>query len=254
MEYYKNKYAARYNHHTKMIPKYEMMLEEIIKLTDKHKEIQHVLWDIVKSAIKNGINELNENQYPEQIYENITETMITRETRERNAWEMRRDKYKQIVEQAGMNAKNAVKNDIRIKMSMDPSLINEIKNAVYNLVKAEMNAVAAKLEMFWAWGDLVGWEAAENLLDDETNNMTDMGLAGASMAMEAIDNNWRRIEAHKNMPIGDQWQRYYIPPKPSNGGKKKIYKTRKAKKIKKKSYKKNKKYKYKKRKQTIKKI
>ena len=50
---------------------------------------------------------------------------------------MRVDKYKQIVEQAGMNAKNAVKNDIKIKMSMDPSLINEIENAVYNLVNDE---------------------------------------------------------------------------------------------------------------------
>ena len=84
--------------------------------------------------------------------------------------------------------------------------------------------------------------------------MTDMGLAGEVMAMEANDNIWMSKEAQKNMSIGAEWYRYYIPPKQSNGGKKKLYKTRKAKKLKKKSYKKNKKYKYNKRKQTIKKI
>jgi len=334
MEYYINKLNSRYNEQINQKRVYQMRYEKLMNLF-KEADIEnqkHVIWSITISAIRDGINDLIEShklyfddQYPQQINQNINEDIEMRETREKDARGMRKDKYKGIVKQAGRNAENAVK--ITLNTSMDDDRIKQIGRVVKNMVEAEVQHAATKMERYWAWADMVGWEAAENLLDDETNNMTDMSVAGVSVAMDAIDNISSRIEAQNNMKLGSEWQTldaerriaaareaarrasaraaaeaaeaavvgaaeansrksareaaaaagvgvgaakeaeekimddipaiyddYMINSNSYNGGKKKIYKTRKARKIKKKSYKKNKKHKYKKIKQTIKKI
>ena len=339
MEYYINKLNSRYNEQINQKRVYQMRYEKLMNLF-KEADIEnqkHVIWSITISAIRDGINDLIEShklyfddQYPQQINQNINEDIEMRETREKDARGMRMDKYKGIVKQAGRNAENAVK--ITLNMSMDDDdRIKQIGRVVKNMVEAEVQHAATKMERYWAWADMVGWETAENLLDDETNNMTDMSVAGVSVAMDAIDNISSRIEAQNNMKLGSEWQTldaerriaaareaarrasaraaaeaaeaavvgaaeansrksareaaaagvgvgaavakeaeekimddipaiyddYMINSNSYNGGKKNLYKNRKAKKTKKirkkKSYKKNKKHNYKKKKSTIKK-
>lgn len=341
MEYYNDKFANHQNIVFIRNIQYDIMHTEMQKLIDNKpdlKDISSVLWHITESAIEEGINELHkiyecyfdefyydEEDPGQQIYDKINEDMIKREIQETDAHGMRVDKYEEIAENAGMNAKEAVKYQLYM---MDSNLIDEIGIVMNNLVKAKVILEAANLEMNWAFGDALGWKAGEiRLKKDKNSHIKHIRMASKSNAIDTDDYIWNRDKALENMEIDYEYQTlaseqraarraqrmatrkaerkakakaawlrqirrlprplmdkvlaaekkrreakektmdeyitaiydaHMIDSNSYNGGKKNLYKTRKAKKIKKtlkkKYYKKNKKHKYKKRKQTIKKI
>ena len=117
---------------------------------------------------------------------------------------MRVDKYEEIAENAGMYAKEAVKYQLYM---MDSNLIDEIGIVVNNLVKAKVLLEAANLEMDWAFGDALGWNAGEiRLKEDKNSHIRHIRMASKSNAIDTDDYIWNREKALENTKLDYEWQ------------------------------------------------
>ena len=206
-------------------------VEVYIDIPNDFSLVQYIkknLYDLIKLSIKKTIAEMEMNWAHEDM--DVTEELDNMMTVLAPASTL------YSISQAAEKTAEEAAAVARVETAMNSRLVPSYEDSMIWINKMRASAAAAKQEA-----------AARRAAEAAAVARVEMAMN--SRLAPSYEDSMKWIEKTK----ADLYP--YLNPSNSlnTGGRKKIYKTRKARKIKKKSYKKNKKYKYNKRKQTIKK-